>query len=53
MVAVVVVSEHVQDLSWHWWRFYGMAYGVHDRIKNYAGNGYCSLVSMLNSARMK
>jgi hypothetical protein len=30
-----------------------MAYGVHDRIKNYAGNGYYRLVSMLNSARMK
>lgn len=30
-----------------------MAYGIHDRIKNYAGNGYYSLVSMLSSARMK
>jgi len=27
-----------------------MAYGYHDRIKNYAGNGY-GLVSMLDSAR--
>lgn len=51
---MVAVSEHVRSSFWRWWRFHGMAHGVHDRLKNYAGNGYClqSLVSMLNSARM-